>query len=84
MTKEEYTIGLDLLRGSARSGIDGPLQDCGVGLVLGLADVRMVTMAAAAGYPVGTVLLGFADFNGRAFEMNIVVSANQEGKCFSL
>lgn len=81
MTKEEYTIGLDLLRGSARSGIDGPLQDCGVDLVLGLADVRMVTVA---GYPVGTVLLGFADFNGRAFEMNIVVSANQEGKCFSL
>jgi len=51
---------------------------------LGPADARMSTVAAAAGYPVGTVPLGFADFNGRAFGMNVVVGANQEGKMLQL
>lgn len=84
MTKEEFDIGLSLLRGTARLGIDRPLQECGVDLILGPADARMATVASAAGYPVGTVPLGFAKFNGRAFGMNVVVSANQQGKIIQL
>lgn len=84
MTKEEFDIGLSLLRGTAQSGIDGPFQECGVDLILGPADACMATVASAAGYPVGTVPLGFANFNGRAFGMNVVVSAHQEGKMVQL
>lgn len=60
------------------------MQCFGVDVILGPADGRMATLAAAAGYPVGTVPLGFADFNGRAFGMNVIASADQEGRMVQL
>lgn len=47
---------------------------------MGPADARMASVAAAAGFPVGTVPLGYANFNGRAFGMNIIAAAGQESK----
>ena len=38
----------------------------------------MASVAAIAGFPVATVPLGFADFNGRPFGMNIFAPANAE------
>ena len=46
---------------------------------MGPADARIASVAAAAGYPVATVPLGFADFNGRAFGMNLIARENEEG-----
>lgn len=40
----------------------------------------MPTIAAAAGYPVGTVPLGYSQTNGRPFELAVVALANEEHK----
>ena len=40
----------------------------------------MASVAAAASYPVGVMPLGFADFNGRAFGMNIIARSGEEHK----
>lgn len=43
-------------------------------------DGRIPTIAAAAGYPVGTMLLGYSKSNDRPFGMCIIASAGQEDK----
>ncbi|THV53167.1 hypothetical protein BGAL_0057g00070 [Botrytis galanthina] len=48
--------------------------------VIGPVDGRMPTIAAAAGYPVGTVPLGYSQTNGRPFELAVVALANEEHK----
>ncbi|KAI2601701.1 hypothetical protein GGR54DRAFT_645774 [Hypoxylon sp. NC1633] len=40
-------------------------------------DGRIPTIAAAAGYPVGTMPLGYSKTNGRAFGVCIVASKDQ-------
>ena len=39
---------------------------------------RTATIAAIAGYPVGTVPLGYARFNGAAYGMAIIAPENAE------
>lgn len=67
---------------SAIKAIDKTLTDHKIDVILGPADARMASLAAVAGYgyPVASVPLGFADFNGRAFGMNIIARAGEEGK----
>lgn len=43
-------------------------------------DGRIPTIAAAAGYPVGTMPLGYSETNGRPFGMCIVAAAENEDK----
>lgn len=43
-------------------------------------DGRIPTIAAAAGYPVGTMPLGYSESNGRPFGMCIIAGSGQEGK----
>lgn len=43
-------------------------------------DGRIPTIAAAAGYPVGTMPLGYSKTNGRPFGMCIVATADNEEK----
>jgi len=80
MTDDAYNHGLKLLRGTATAGIQKTFKDYGVDVIMGPADARIASVAAAAGYPVATVPLGFADFNGRAFGMNILAGPGDEGK----
>jgi amidase len=48
---------------------------------MGPLDGRIVTIAAAAGYPCGVVPLGYADnYNGRAYGVAVVAKAGMEGK----
>lgn len=79
MTNEEYNHGLKLLGGTAISSIQKTFKGFGVDVIIGPADARIASVAACAGYPVATVPLGFADFNGRAFGMNILAGSGGEG-----
>lgn len=47
---------------------------------MGPAGARIASVAAIAGYGVASVPLGFADFNGRAFGMNIIAPKGSESK----
>ena len=50
-------------------------------MLIGPLDGRIVTVAAAAGYPAGVAPLGYADnYNGRAYGVAIVAKAGEEGK----
>lgn len=70
--------GLKTTRSRTSTSIQKALDENEIDVIMGFADARMASVAAAAGYPVATVPLGFADFNGRAFGMNIIAPAGQE------
>lgn len=59
-------------------GIDATLQENEIDIIIGAPTGRSATVAALAGYPVGTVPLGYARFNGRPFGMAIFAPANAE------
>ena len=80
MAETDFQKRLKSLRSHAQDEITESLAFYDVDVILGPADARMASVAAAAGYPVGVVPLGFADFNGRAFGMNIIARAGEEYK----
>lgn len=49
-------------------------------VILGPMDGRIPTIAATAGYPVGTMPLGYSKTNGRRFGVCIIAGAGQEHK----
>ena len=82
MSEKDYQESLSQLRSRSRENIDRCLLETGSHVILGPADSLLVSLAAAAGYPIASVPLGFAVFNGRAFGMNIVARAHEEGRIF--
>ncbi|KAI1427361.1 amidase signature domain-containing protein [Xylaria sp. FL1777] len=81
ISDEKYVEGVDLIRKAARtSGIDKTLTEYDLDVIMGPMDGRIPTIAAAAGYPVGTVPLGYSVSNGRPFGMCIVAGAGKEGR----
>ncbi len=80
MSKTTFHKRFNSLRSHARRKIGRSLSEHRVDVILGPADARMASVAAAACYPVGVVPLGFADFNGRAFGMNIIAREGEEPK----
>jgi amidase len=80
MTPEHFQTSSAKVRNNAIDSIQKTLNEHEVDVIMGPADARMASVAATAGYPVATVPLGYADFNGRAFGMNIIGGAGTEGK----
>ncbi|KAJ8128010.1 hypothetical protein O1611_g5628 [Lasiodiplodia mahajangana] len=81
ISDEKYAEGVELIRKVAKiNGIDKILAEYDLDIILGPIDGRIPTIAAAAGYPVGTMPLGYSVSNGRPFGMCIVAAAGQEGK----
>jgi amidase len=64
----------------ARDALAKELSRNSLDVILGPGDGRISSLAAAAGYAVGVVPLGYADFNGRAFGMNVIAGENGEAK----
>jgi hypothetical protein len=81
ISSDKYHEGVRILRQAARTqGIDKTLAAHNLDVILGPMDGRIPTIAAAAGYPVGTMPLGYSVTNGRPFGMCIVAAAGQEDK----
>lgn len=81
ISDDKYQEGADILRKFARiQGIDKTLAAHDLDVILGPMDGRIPTIAAAAGYPVGTMPLGYSETNGRPFGMCIVAAADNEDK----
>ena len=81
ITLAKYDEGVRIIRNAARTqGIDKTLAAHDLDFILGPMDGRMPTIAAAAGYPVGTMPLGYSKTNGRPFGMCIVAAAENEDK----
>lgn len=80
MSQQTFEKALDSMRSTAQAAIDKTLADSNIDVILGPADARMASVAAVAGYPIGSVPLGYADFNGRAFGMNMIAKKGEEAK----
>lgn len=79
MTAEHFEKSSRLVREKASNTIKKALHDYDVDVIMGPADGRIASVAAAAGFPVATVPLGYADFNGRAFGLNLIAPSDAEG-----
>lgn len=84
MSEKHYQESLSALRSRTKENIDRCLWETGSHVIIGPADSLLVSLAAAAGYPIASVPLGFADFNGRAFGMHIIARAHEEGTIFQV
>ena len=69
---------LKWLRHKSRAAIQGSLKKHEVDAILAPGDSRLCAIAAVAGYACGSLPLGYARFNGRAFGMHILAGENGE------
>lgn len=72
MSEKYYQESLSELRSRSRENIDKCMLETGSHVIIGPANSLLVSLAAAVGYPIASVPLGFASFNGRAFGMHII------------
>ncbi|WPJ67174.1 hypothetical protein SMAC4_07005 [Sordaria macrospora] len=69
---------------TAQALIDEVLAKYEVDVILAQSDGRMASVAAAAGYSVAALPVGYADFNGRAWGVNAIAGADGESKLLDL
>jgi amidase len=84
MTAEEYARNATAIREAARAAVQRALKDHDVDVILGPCDSRINSVGAAAGYPVGNLPLGYANFNGRGFSLHAIAPAGDEAKIFQI
>jgi len=85
LSSAEYEAHLSNIRTVARTkGIDRVLQQFGIDVIIGPADSQATKFAAAAGYPIASLPLGYLDYNGRAFGMVAIAAAYEEAKLFEV
>ncbi|KAL8903551.1 MAG: hypothetical protein Q9207_003856 [Kuettlingeria erythrocarpa] len=80
MTQGQFDSSLAILRKAARAGIDKALSENSIDVILGPSEAMFASMASTAEYPVASMPLGFADFNGRAFGVQVLAKHGQEDK----
>ncbi|KAI1132451.1 amidase family protein [Nemania abortiva] len=79
LPKDEYRKLMDLARERCgKNGIDRTLEDNNVDIIMGPGDGLMMMISGTAGYPSATLPLGYLDFNGRPFGLQIMAKAHQE------
>lgn len=79
LTKEQYDKYRETLLNHAKDvGIDAAMKMYDLDVIMGAPTGRSATIYDIAGYPVGTVPLGYAKFNGRAFGLSFVVQEGRE------
>jgi amidase len=80
MTREQFENQHYLKRDTARENIEAMIADNGIDVILAPADARLASIAALSGYPHGVVPLGFVDFNGSPFGLNVLAWSGEEDK----
>ncbi|TEY73352.1 hypothetical protein BOTCAL_0079g00170 [Botryotinia calthae] len=77
ISEEKYSERV-LMRESAKTnGIHTTIYQLRLDVIVGPMNGRIPTIAVAAGYLVGTVLLGYSATNGCLFEISVVTLANE-------
>ncbi|KAI1348678.1 amidase signature domain-containing protein [Xylaria sp. FL0043] len=79
LSEEQYDEYQNTLLNNTRNiGIDAAMKEYDLDVIMGAPTGRSATIYDVAGYPVGTVPLGYAKFNGRAFGLSFVVQKGRE------
>ena len=80
MTDDVYEKTLHSWRTTAVATINRAFEENSADVIIGPEDARFSTIAMVAGYPVAAVPLGLAEFNGRAFGMEVLARSGEEDK----
>lgn len=84
LTNEEYEAGLNQLRRSFRDAMEKCFKATGAGVIMASGESFLPKMAAGAGYPLASVPLRFASYNGRPYGMEIMAHNREEGTIFKV
>ncbi|OQD91287.1 hypothetical protein PENSOL_c056G11558 [Penicillium solitum] len=84
MTDEKYHSGLAHLRQSVRHAVHLCLEESNVDVIMASGETLLPSIAACAGYPIGSVPLGFSTYNRRPFGMEIMSRNGEEEKIFQV
>lgn len=84
MTDKECEAGLKQLRESFRDAIEKCCEATGADVIMASGESFLPTMAAGAGYPLASVPLGFASYNGRPYGMEIMARNQEEEIIFKV
>lgn len=80
MPDPDFEKKLGVVRSHTQDAIRKMLLDYKLDAVVGPADARMASVASVAGMSVGSMPLGFADFNGRAWGVNVITGTDGEAR----
>jgi len=78
-TPHENAQRVDQLRKDAQKAVQDVMGKYNLDAIAILSDSPLASIAAAAGYPIGTMPLGRLNLNGRPFGMSVMVKNDQEG-----
>jgi amidase len=82
MTQQQFDTDIQLIREKMRENIEKCLKAGDADFIVANGESLLTTVAMAAGYPIAAAPLGFADFNGRAFGLEILARSGEEDKLF--
>ena len=80
MIQDQFDSQLAILRTAARVDIDKMLTENSIDVILGPSGKMFASLASAADYSMASMPLGFADFNGRAYGVQLLAKAAEEDK----
>ncbi|OBT58053.1 hypothetical protein VE04_01055 [Pseudogymnoascus sp. 24MN13] len=79
ISDDDYAEAIASLRKNNKDGgIDKVIADYDIDVLLGPPTGRLATISAVSGYPIATVPLGYATFNGRAFGLALTAQSGRE------
>ncbi|KAF9776438.1 hypothetical protein IL306_005373 [Fusarium sp. DS 682] len=84
MTNEQYHSSLKHFRQSVRAAVEKLWEETGTDVIMASGESLVTTTAAAAGYPIASVPLGFSTHNGRPYGMEVVARNGAEDKLFQV
>lgn len=78
LTAEGFAKYSTQIRETAANAVNSLLKKHDVDVIVGPSDSKLAGVAAAAGFPIGNVPLGFAEFNGRGIGLSVLAPAGHE------
>ena len=82
---DTYRVSLEHARFVGKDrGIDKTFKQYDINVLVGPAESSIIQFAAAAGYPIATLPLGYLDFNGRPHALAAISAAHQEARLIQL
>jgi len=80
MTEQDCNRDLEVFWSAMRRNVEDCLSSCKADVIMASSESVLTTVAMGAGYPIASVPLGFANYNGRAFGMELVARNGEEDK----
>ncbi|KAH7000515.1 amidase signature domain-containing protein [Ilyonectria destructans] len=84
ITDEEYHRSLGHFRRNVRETVEKLWAETGTDVIIASGESGLTTTAAAAGYPIASVPVGFSTYNRRPYDLEIVARNGAENQLFQV